>query len=227
MSRHQRAPGAPRPVNVDGDEQPQAAADRVAALPGWLLLAGGLALVALAVLTPQWMENQRLAWQRTVLEAQTRHLTDQAQRYAELHEALAEGDPVLLERVAFVELGLKPRGKQPLLPSPETAPDPVRTNHFASMRESGGAGGSPPAPDPEAAALMAVQHQRKNMRTVSDWPVRPLPRVGRELPGYQPPDTRLTRLTRGQSRLGLIAAGLLCLVAACYPGAWERGVESA
>lgn len=224
---------APRPARAPQHERvqtPAGATRYAAALPGWLLLVGGLALVALGVLTPQWLENERLAWRQTVLTAQTAHLTAQAERYTELHQALAEEDPVLLERVAFVELGLKPVGKTPLLPAPAEPPRQAPgLYHFASAGAAGAdradrtpphAGTSEGASDRLAVANL-IAEQRRAMRPVTDWPIQPLPRAGRDLPVYEPPNTRLTRLTQGQSRLGLIAAGLLCLVAACYPGMWE------
>lgn len=212
MERVNRAPRAPG----------QAVIEHVAAaLPGWLLLIGGLALLAMAVLTPAWLEHERLAWERDVLAAQTEHLSEQAERYAELHTALAEEDPVLLERLAFVELGLKPVDKTPLLPEQHG-----QRHRFAADRSS--------RTRPGGIALMAVDAgtgresqthepamEREAVRPVNEWPIRPLPRIGRELPAYEEPNTRLTRLTTGDSRFGLIAAGLLCLLAACYPGMWQ------
>ncbi|MFW6094785.1 MAG: hypothetical protein ACODAC_12495 [Pseudomonadota bacterium] len=177
-------------------------------LPGWLLLGAGLALVAAVVLTPAWLDYHKLAWQRQVLTAQSEHLAAQTERYDRFHLALVEDDPVVLERLAYVELGLKPVNKTPLLPN---APRSSH-HHFAAHGDAGER--TRPAPIPPPAATTG---------SIDDWLLRPLPRVGHDLPPYQPPRTRLTRLATGDSRFVLLAAAIACLSAGLWPGMWGNG----
>ncbi len=68
--------------------------------------------------------------------------------------------------------------------------------------------------------LMRLNAPDGELRPVIQWPVRPLPQVGRELAVYKAPNTRLTRLAMGRSRLGLLVAGLACLIGGVWPGMW-------
>lgn len=197
--------------------------DRVlAALPGWLLLGAGLALMAAVVLTPAWLDWHKLAWQREVVEAQSEHLAAQAARYERFHVALRRDDPVVLERLAYVELGLKPADKTPLPGAPLTPGleegGSTARHHFAGYRLSNGLSddATPRRPTvvPPTATVGSVDH----------WLARPLPKVGQELPVYQPPRSRLTRLATGHSRFAMLAAGLACIVAGLWPGMWGNGL---
>ncbi|MEX0885552.1 MAG: hypothetical protein WD009_03850 [Phycisphaeraceae bacterium] len=86
----------------------------LAAMPGWLFLAAGLTLVALVLLTPAWLGQRDLAWQRDLMRLQVRQIERQAQRYADFHAALGAEEPVLLERLALTQFGLNPTDKTPL-----------------------------------------------------------------------------------------------------------------
>src|SRR5688572_27063739 len=91
--------------------------DRASApLPGYLLIFSGMALLAMALMVPAWMESRELAWQVSLMELQAKRLADQENSYREFNTALAEDDPVLLERLAFYHLRLKPAGSTPLDP---------------------------------------------------------------------------------------------------------------
>lgn len=83
-------------------------------MPGWLLVLCGLAIVGAAVLIPAWLEVRQLTWQHDVMALQAGQLETQAQGYERFREALASDDPVLLERLAYVHLRLKPAGVTPL-----------------------------------------------------------------------------------------------------------------
>lgn len=90
------------------------AATGSAGLPGWMLMLCGLAIVGAALLIPPWLEVRQLAWQKQVMELQATQLETQAHTYERFREALASDDPVLLERLAFVHLRVKPVGVEPL-----------------------------------------------------------------------------------------------------------------
>ncbi len=83
----------------------------VDALPGWLMLAGGLALVAMATLTPAWLELDRLDQQRAVMQQHAEAMTEQTRRYDAFLQAVLADDPVLIERLAYTQLRLEPVGR--------------------------------------------------------------------------------------------------------------------
>jgi hypothetical protein len=171
------------------------------ALPGWLFLLAGLALIAAAVLTPTWLQARELAHRHRVLEARAEALGAQRARYEQFHEALKQHDPVLLERLAYVQLRMKPADAKLLAPQqPSAIP--------------GGGEGS------DQARLGAA------MLPISAWLHVPLPKVGREIPPLQPVDTRLVRLATGHTRHGMLAAGALCAIGGLFSGTGRRGVAA-
>lgn len=155
--------------------------DRVTApLPGWIFLTAGLSLVALAILVPAWTDVREKDWQVGVMRLQAKTLAEQAENYKEFHAALAADDPVLLERLAYYHLRLKPAGTQAV-----------------SLMNSTGKGNNEP-----------------HVPTVEELLHRPVPTPGENMPAYKPLNTRLIRLTRNNvTRVGLIAAGFLCVIA--------------
>jgi cell division protein FtsL len=171
-------------------------AERVLAqVPGWLFLLVGLTLVALAVLTPAWMGCQRSAWRHEVMQARAEAAQREHRRYQQFHTALKQGDPLLLERLAYAQLRMKPTDTR-LAGPPADSPVP------------GGSDARPrTGPTGEPAMLPIV-----------DWLAVPMPRVGQQLDPFQPRDTRLTRLATGPSRWVMLAAGLLFAVAGLAGG---------
>lgn len=89
-------------------------------LGGWLMLIAGGLLIALAVLTPVKLEVQRLAHQQQIMQEHLGALTTENDNYVRLIGAVKSNDPLLLQRLAWNELHLKPAGTQTidgLLPS--------------------------------------------------------------------------------------------------------------
>lgn len=78
-----------------------------AALIVW---AAGVVLVAAVLLLPAYQENREVAWQRDLLRLQADRLGEQNDGYHETVAALEGEDPVLLERLAYTYLHLKPKG---------------------------------------------------------------------------------------------------------------------
>lgn len=173
----------------------------LAALPGWIFLLGGVALLAMSALTPDWLEVRDLRWQRDLIKAQADRLMAQTQRFAEFDQALAEEDPILLERLAFAQLRLKPTGKH-LLEQPGTLP--VAEGAYRL--------------DPRFAHVM-VDDWRGQSAAVEDWLRTPLPQLGTEVPKPPAIKTRMTRLAAGRHRPLLIAAGILCLAGGLW---WSK-----
>ena len=155
---------------------------RVAAqLPGWVFFISGLMLIGATVLLPVKRNLDRMQWRRDLMRTQARGLGDQETSYRQFHEAIKSDDPILLQRLAYYQLHLKPAGTEPLL-SPTSS-----TDGSASSTRSG---------------------QWQEMPTIEALLHQPLPGEGADRRPPQPPDTRLSRLTRGRKRLMLLGIGL-------------------
>jgi hypothetical protein len=88
----------------------------VAHLPGWMFFSAGLVLIGLTVLVPLQSNLAQMQWRRDVMQDQARHLGRQVSSYTDFHSALTGDDPILLQRLAYHQLNLKPAGTDPLAP---------------------------------------------------------------------------------------------------------------
>lgn len=77
---------------------------------GWLFITLGCAAIAAATLIPAYVETLDIKEAREVEAIKARILAGEQQRYIDFHRALAEDDPILVERLAMTELRLKPTG---------------------------------------------------------------------------------------------------------------------
>jgi hypothetical protein len=91
-------------------------------LPDWVFLATGLAILTAALLVPPYLELRQLLWQRGLQAKQYQTMVQQTRDYRAVVRALDAHDPVLLERLAYPYLHLKPAGATPLLVSGPGAP---------------------------------------------------------------------------------------------------------
>ena len=150
-------------------------------LPGWFFLICGLALIGLTVVLPVRRDLARMQWRRDLMQLQTDRLAEQRDSYDQFHAALTSDDPIVLQRLAYYQLHLKPAGTDPLAPpgAPTSASDSGETQDWDDMP-----------------TIEALLH-------------RPVPREGVNCRAPLPPDSRLTRLTSGTSRLILLAVGLV------------------
>lgn len=155
------------------------------AAPGYLAVIAGAAVLSAMVLAPAHASLERTRWERAVMRVQAEHLSDLAERYRDFHEALEAGEPVLLERLAYAQLRLRPAHKRSL-PAVE--------------RSQPGGGETADASGVSARSL-------EDPADIHAWLSRPLPRVGREIAPHRPAGTRLARLASGRSRVGLTVAG--------------------
>lgn len=142
-------------------------------LPGWMFLVSGMAFISMAILTPTWLECRQLQWQHDIMRIQANRLAQQKQDYRQFYQALQSQNPILLERLAYHQMHLKPAGSQ-TLNSVETV----------------------------------------NPQTVEGWLHTPLPRVGIDYPTLKVIPSKLVRLATGQTRLPLMAVGILSVIAA-------------
>ncbi len=171
------------------------------ALASWLPVVGGMTLLGMVLITPQWLDWRELAWQRDVLQLQADRLQSQRERYTRFYEALSADDPVLLERLAFTQLRLKPVGKR------------VMPDLFV---------GGPTPNQPEISpASSGIRQQTaspaRESEVIEAWLATPQPIVGQDIRPLAPMNTRLTRLTQGPARYVLLTVAILCLTAGLLP----------
>jgi hypothetical protein len=178
-------------------ESTPAAIRVLAKAPGWVFVLAGLALIAAPVLVPPWLASQRVAYQHHVLEQRAEALTRQRERYDQFLSALEAADPLLLKRLAYEQLRMKPA-------HPENPPAE------APGGESVPGGGEQASRDSGGTQRLAADSP---MVPVDAWLDRPLPRVGAGIEPYTPPRSRLVRLATGYTRWGMLGAGLLTLAA--------------
>jgi len=163
-------------------------------LCGWLLFLGGFAVLGAAILLPSWRTARQLAAQRSVLRLQAEHLASQQEAYGRFHEALAQRHPVLLQRLAFGHLGLKPVGTEMLGDRYGRSPDGDHSSTHAAV------------------ALAPAD------ASVGAWLHRPLPpdaaRIEGPIGSLVVPDagSRLGGLPFGAGRVSAMAIGTLALV---------------
>ena len=161
-------------------------------LAGWLLLTCGMAMLGAAVLAPAWHGAWKLAAQRDLLRAQVQHLGEQEQSYRRFHQALSQNDPVLLQRLAYQYLRLKPVATTLLrLPS---EPNPLR-----SARVGGGGHRHGDESGPAQVDL-----------GVGAWLHKPMPAAAVVLPFHRA--SRLATIMEGPARLTLLVSGVVCLL---------------
>lgn len=168
-------------VNMAGTWEKQL--DRAARrLPGWMFLLSGLVMGSTCLLMPAWREHQALQWHLGLMRAQASQFARQEEGYRHFQNALQIGDPLLLERLAFTYLRLKPVGTLPL-------DDPGRMV---------AAGGARAASATEFATIEQMLHE-------------PMPAIGKDFSPPRKVDSKLVRLTMGPARPIVLGLSLMCI----------------
>lgn len=158
---------------------------------GWMLLVAGMVLLGSGLVVQTWSQCRELDWYHRLMLIQERQLTRQEEKYRGFHDALASADPVLIERLAYHVLHLKPVGAA-IIPTP--APSP-----FAyPARRSVTAVGTQPQPPQQASSI-------------EDWLNVPIPQLNVDYPPPQPVRSALVRMSTGTKRLGVILVGAICI----------------
>lgn len=167
--------------------------------PGWLLILGGVALVAIAVLAPAYRQCQRMTWQKRSMQRHAAELARLKAAYADTEIAMADHDPILLGRLAFRYMHMKPL--QSLVLS-DIRRDTLDPRHVVPA-ELAALGLEP---------VHAPQHADHRPNYATPTPSSQITALGR----YPPmPETRsyLVTLTTGVNRLIALAVGVLYVFA--------------
>lgn len=81
---------------------------------GWLLLITGGAIIGFTLLAPAWRDLKVLEHRRDGIAYQAALLGTNIQNYNQFLEDLENEDPVLMERLAWYQLHMQPKGTQAL-----------------------------------------------------------------------------------------------------------------
>ncbi|MEX2672390.1 MAG: hypothetical protein WD294_09805 [Phycisphaeraceae bacterium] len=89
-------------------------------LAGWTLTLSGMIVVAVTVITPAYLEARQIEAQCIVLRQAATRTDSHYQNYIAFDQALRRNDPLLLERLAWHHLRMRPAGTDAM----ETLEDP-------------------------------------------------------------------------------------------------------
>lgn len=191
----------------------------IAALPGYMVLLGGVILLGAALLAPQAIELRQTAKQLELMRQQATAMRQQTDRYAKFALALELGDPALMQNLAMAQLGLQPAESTVIWST-----EPAAANHS----------GHPYVATSHTAADVTTPSQavaNRSLANLDEWLSQPIPTLSRTaLDDALEPRTRLERITAGNGKLMLIAAAGLLLIAgliACGDGQPKRAIARA
>jgi hypothetical protein len=158
---------------------------------GWMLLLAGMVLLGSGLLVQTWSQCRELDWYHRLMLIQERQLTRQEEQYRGFHDALASADPVLIERLAYQVLHLKPVGVA-IIPTPAPSPFAYPSRWSATTTDA-----------------KARLPQRAD--SIEDWLYVPVPQLRVDYPPPQPVRSTLVRMSTGTKRLGVILVGAICI----------------
>jgi len=165
------------------------------ALAGWPLLVAGMGLLAVVLLTPIWVQCRRLVWQEQVLAARAHQARQQADRCRHVLGSLESGDPILLERLAYSSLNLKPAGARVVPDQPQPVAPPATSRTVADELH--------PAP------------LGRDLGPVITWLS---PASAEQVAPFQPPDSIMVTLATGPARFLLVGLAACCIMVGLLPG---------
>ncbi|MEM1354127.1 MAG: hypothetical protein AAGH88_04505 [Planctomycetota bacterium] len=165
----------------------------------WIFVAVGIAAIAAGSLIPAYLDTLETREQRKLIQLKADQLREERDRYRDFYLALQADEPILLERLAFTQLRLKPVGTD----TADFGPiDP------AAVIDS---------PDPDTIRQVAMQW--RSSQSVEYWLSRPdlkqQARVAVEL--ERPRDTRLIRTVTGEYRPFVSGFGAFVLLVGLWP----------
>ena len=166
---------------------------------GWLFIFVGCAAVAAAALIPVYFETLDVKQARETEAIKVQMLADERQRYIDFHQALADDDPVLIERLAMTELRLKPVGTEV---AQHTASDPLAL-----------------VVEPTPAAIRHAIASQPQMRSIENELSRPdlKQQAVIDVQLERPRQTRLILAATGEYRPLLAGAGALLVLLGLWP----------
>lgn len=175
-----------------------------AALPGWIYLLCGAGALASLLIIPAWLACEDLRWQRDVLRGQIDHLQATEQRYSQLHHAAVNEDPLLIERLAYVQLGYTNMDRSPLVLEAPV----LRGSPLIAMGSD-----QPDTPMLEAVAPAEVS------ACIDTWLRRQVERPVSDVPPPPQHQSRLVRLSTGSTRLAMFAFAFIAILAGVF---WSK-----
>jgi len=160
-------------------------------LPGYCVLFAGIAIMVSVVLVPAHQSLRTERWRLQSLDYQAQRMDLYAERYTQLDQAIASRMPVMVERLAYAQLRIRPTTNESL-----SLPDQIV-----------------PGGDAASATTYHANPELDDPADLHQWVSRP---IDQQLgPAPSPPrviGSRLARLTQGRSSYALMATASLLLI---------------
>lgn len=126
--------------------------------PGWLFLLAGLVMLAAAVLIPAQHDLADARWRRDAALAHERNRLERLGRYEEYLAAIDRADPALVESLATSQLGLVPKGGEPV--GSLAHPNMLDASVFRQLEPGAVTVASPPTSDSILSRLVSARQTR-------------------------------------------------------------------
>lgn len=179
---------------------------------GWLALVVGVAVMGAIILTPAKEQLDQAKWYQGFVELYALRQHDQVRNYERFSSALSAGDPVVLSRLAFTHLRLKPEGTELVsVPQADYGNTTYHVSDGPAMIDSSDDAGDLTATD------------RYHLALIEQWLHTATPMVGRDYSAYEPRRDWVSRLATGSARVPLLViGGLLIWAGLVMPGPATR-----
>ena len=126
--------------------------------PGWLFLLAGLVLLAAAVLIPAQQDLADARWRRDAALAHEHNRLDRLDRYQAYLAAVETNDPQLVASLATSQLGLVPKGGQPV--DSAASPNMLDASVFRQLEPGAVVVSAPPTARSVLARLVSSRETR-------------------------------------------------------------------
>jgi hypothetical protein len=174
----------------------------------------GLSIIASVVLIPPYIKMEEKRWEQGLIELYAKRQQSKVQDYEYFSLALSSDDPVLLERLAYRHLRLKPKDGTFIAVAPSADfdyhPDTVTTVSDSRENTSGTA---------DWALDTVLNNDHYELALIEQWLHQPNPQVGVDYPQWRPFEGSIVRLSTGPMRFPLlIVAGIFIMLSFMVPG---------
>lgn len=179
----------------------------------------GIAVIGAIVVTPAQQQLDRAQWYHGFVKLYAQREHEQVRNYERFSSALSAGDPVVLSRLAFTHLRLKPEGSE-LVSVPMT--DFGNTTYHVSDQPS-----FIDSPDASDVSDDLTSSDRYHLALIEQWLHTNEPVVGIDYLHYKPRQDTVSRLATGPAKVPLLAIGAMLIWAGLMmPGGKPSGEAS-
>ncbi len=160
----------------------------------------GIAVIGVIAVTPAQHRLDHAKWYQGFVELYAQRQHEQVRNYERFSSALSAGDPVVLSRLAFTHLRLKPEGAE-LVSVPQT--DFGNTTYHVSDQ--------PAFIDSPEMSSDLTSTDRYHLALIEQWLHTSEPVVGIDYAHFQPRRDLVSRLATGTFRIPLLVIGAMLI----------------